>query len=242
MQLFGLKIHTQTASFRHPEFQNFHKTLELPPPTTIIGLAGAALGLSPLMAQAFFEAHDFQVGIAGRSEGRMNDTWKYNRRTSNMHLYDSLLDGSVIRREHLVQNQFWIVFGTTDSAAFERLKNAFYSPHFALTMGNSDALAKVKIVDDVELAQSSALEHCLVEGDIVGETLRRASERFSFSIYQTSEPISIDLPTRFDYKSDYGKRNIRETTTFSFVGSTMQLNFEVEGVKVEEMFVPLFHL
>jgi CRISPR-associated protein Cas5t len=242
MQLFGLKISTQTASFRHPEFQNFHKTLDLPPPTTIIGLVGAALGMSPMMAQVFFDENAFEIGVAGYSAGRMRDTWKYNRRTTKMHMYDPLLDGGVIQREHLVGNQFFLVFATEKEAAMQQLHAAFQSPYFALTMGNSDAVAKVKTIENLEIAHQSTLSNCVVKGDIVGETLRRASERFEFSIYQTAEPISIDLPTRFDYKSDYGRRSVSKTATFSFVNTPMQLNFDVKGVQVEEAFVPLFSL
>lgn len=50
-----IEIRSVTASFRNPEFQNFHKSFRLPPPTTLIGLAGAALGLSPKSAQDFLK-------------------------------------------------------------------------------------------------------------------------------------------------------------------------------------------
>jgi len=62
MEYFVLEIITNTATFRNPDFQNFHKTLNLPPPPTLIGFAGAALGLSPkatttLSILAFTEDH-----------------------------------------------------------------------------------------------------------------------------------------------------------------------------------------
>lgn len=243
MHSFCIEIITQTASFRNPEFQNFHKTLDLPPPTTVIGLAGAALGLSPKMAQEFFEETPFYLGIAGNFGGRVTDTWKYNKRTKDMHLYDPLLDGSVIQREHLIHNQFFLFFGSENEPKLEELKAAFLNPVFALTMGNSDALAMIKTVEDnIEILESNKLKNCIVAGDVVGEVIRNASNNLSFSIYQTSDPITFDLPVRFEYTSDYGKRIVTNTSTFSFIGAEMQLNFETKGVIYKDVFIPIFQL
>ena len=243
MHSFCIEIISQTASFRNPEFQNFHKTLDLPPPTTIIGLAGAALGLSPPMTQTFFEETDFQVGVAGSFGGRMVDTWKYNKRTTNMHLYDPLLDGSVIKREHIVHSQFLLAFCSEDEARLTRLKEAFLNPYFALTMGNSDALAFVKTVEEnKEIKEYDRLENCILAGDVVGEVMRNAAKNLVFSIYQTSEPITFDLPIRFEYSSDYGKRAVSATSTFSFIGHEMQINFRTEGVFFKNKFLPIFKL
>jgi CRISPR-associated protein Cas5t len=238
-----IEIVSQTASFRNPEFQNFHKTLDLPPPTTIIGIVGAALGLSAKMAQEYFDVNLIKIGVAGFCKGRTKDTWKYNRRTSSMHLYDPLLDGGVIQREHLIQNTFFFAFSSKDGKCIEELKGAFLNPVFALTMGNSDALAKVKQVhSEIPVTRSRTLSNCMVAGDIVGDVLRNASENPIFSIYQNSEPITFDLPIRFDYESDYGRREIAESATFSFVGAEMQLNFEIKGMQVKDTFIPLFEL
>ena len=238
-----IEIVSQTASFRNPEFQNFHKTLDLPPPTTIIGLTGAALGLSAKMAQEYFNDHLLEVGVAGFYQGKTKDTWKYNRRTSGMHLYDPLLDGSVIQREHLIHNSFFLAFSSKDKDSIKEIKDAFLNPVFALTMGNSDALAKVKAVhSDVAIIKSRTLKDCMVSGDIVGDVLRNATESPVFSIYQNSEPITFDLPIRFDYESDYGRREVAEIATFSFVGMEMQLNFEIKGVQVNDFFIPIFQL
>jgi CRISPR-associated protein Cas5t len=238
-----IEIVSQTASFRNPEFQNFHKSLNLPPPTTIIGLAGAALGLSPKMAQEYFDNHLIEVGIAGFYQGKTKDTWKYNRRTSGMHLYDPLLDGGVIQREHLIHNSFFLAFSSKEEVRINEIIEAFQNPVFALTMGNSDALAKVKNVHtDVEISRSGQIKNCMVAGDIVGDVLRNASEHPFFSIYQNSEPITFDLPIRFNYESDYGKREVSEISTFSFVEAEMQLNFDIKGVQLKDIFIPIFHL
>lgn len=244
MKNIVVEIISQTASFRDPDFQNFHKTLDLPPPTTIIGLAGAALGLSPLQSQEFFENGDFQIGIYGNYYGRCNDTWKYDRRHSNRGLkYDPGMDGSVIQKEFLIQNTFSIAFASTNKEKLNALYSAFLSPVYALTMGNSDSLAFVKSVhEDVESVKRDEVDHCLVQGDVIDEVIRMAPQKMEFSIYQTSEPITYDLPIRFEYESDYGKRAVSSISTFSLIGGQMKLNFEVEGLSFNDCFIPLFDL
>jgi len=243
MHSFCVEIFTQTASFRNPEFQNFHKSLDLPPPTTIIGLAGAAMGMSAKMAQDFFDQSKFKLGILGTRKGKTSDTWKYNRRTTNMHLYDSLIDGGVIQRELLIFNHFVLVFTSENKSQLDRLKKGFEFPVFALTMGNSDSLAKVKIIEtDLQVSRQSTINNCVVAGDVVGDVLRNSDTNLEFSIYQTSEPITYDLPTRFDYSSDYGKRTIGEIGTFSFINQEMKLNYDIEGVIHQEHFIPIFDL
>lgn len=243
MKCFCLEIATQTASFRNPEFQNFHKTLDLPPPTTLIGFAGAALGLTPKMAQQYFEDSRFVAGVAGYHLGRTTDTWKYRNQTKDMHLYDPLIEGSVIKREQLVQSRFFLVFGSADSGRLSELIKAVQYPQFALTLGNSDSIALVKkVYEDIPASKSKAIQECLVPGDVVGEVLRKASGLPEFSIYYTSEPIAYDLPTRFSYASDYGRREVEQTRKFSIVSHEMQLNYEVDGILCNGRFIPVFDL
>lgn len=243
MKNLVIEIRSQTASFRDPEFQNFHKTLDLPPPTTIIGLAGAAMGLSPLQAQEFFESDKIKIGICGSHEGKCSDTWKYNRRTNEMWKYNPEMDGSVIQKEFLIKNSFFIAFSSSSDQILEALFSGFSSPVFALTMGNSDSLAFVKAIHhDVQTGKSSEVEDCIVEGDIINEVMRLAPEKMVFSIYQTSEPISYDLPTRFDYDGDYGKRSVSSLSVYSFVGKKMKLNYELEGLRHNDLFIPLISI
>ena len=243
MNSFCIEIVSETASFRNPEFQNYHKTLNLPPPSTIIGLAGAAMGISALMAQQFFDDHEIEIGIAGHHKGKMKDTWKYNKRSSAMHLYDPLTDGSIVKREHLIKNLFFLVFASDNKSVITRLQEAFKNPTFALTMGNSDALAKIKVIhDELIITEDSKVSNCLLAGDAIGEVLKQADKNPVFSIYQSSEPIKFDLPVRFNYKSDYGKRSIARVDTFSFVTIEMQLNFNVRGVRCKNLFIPIFKL
>ncbi len=233
-----VEIVSQTASFRDPGFQNFHKSLELPPPTTVVGMAGAALGLSALKAQEYFEDNNIRIGVYGFYRGKCSDTWKYSKRTKEMWLYKTELDGSIIQREFLIHGKFFLSF-SGESTIIDKLSNAFRHPVYALTLGNSDSLAKIiNIEKDATETESNEIEHAIIEGNVIDNVLRLAPEKFEFSIYQTSEPIAYDLPVLFHYDSDYGKRKVARLKTFSFIGKKMKLNYSIKGLKYRGIFIP----
>lgn len=244
MKNFVVEIASQTASFRDPNFQNYHKSLELPPPTTIIGMCGAALGLSPLQAQEFFDKANLQIGIYGDYKGKCQDTWKYkSSRKINMRHYNPGLDGSIIQKEYLIENRFFIAFSADDSSALERLKSAFENPVYALTMGNSDSLAKIlTIKENVDKIESDRIQNVFLPGDVVDEVMSLAEKGdLAFSIY-SNDTLTYDLPVRFDYKNDYGKRSISEVKTFSLIGDAMKLNYKISGLIYKSIFIPMFDL
>lgn len=235
MLFCALEIRSVTASFRNPEFQNFHKSFRLPPPTTLIGLAGAAMGLSPKAAQDFFDENPFRVGIAGKSKGMMRDLWKY----------DTMPGRSVITRELFANSQYWIAFGSPDHALVHRLKSAFESPVYALTMGTSDSLAKVIAPRLIEQEiEHNEIEDALVENDIVPLVLAQAMKggEFSFGV-NDADPVAYQLPVRFGYESDYGLRRVTERKLFSFVGPKVKFVDETfTGIMVDSVFIPTFDL
>lgn len=228
-----VELITQTATFRNPEFQNFHKSFLLPPPTTLIGLAGAAMGLSPRSAQEFFK-EGFYLGIYGTSSGYCKDLWKYNT-------FDE--QGSIILKEMLYDNHFILVYGSENQEKVETISQAFSAPQYALTLGNNDSLAKIIQVSIAsDFTDSFELSNCLVEGNVVEEVVEQAKNGLDFSIYSTSESIAYDLPIWFQYESEYGFRRVIERKTLSFIGEGMKLNFSKRGVKYKNKFIPVFNL
>lgn len=243
-----LPLRSVTASFRNPEFQNFHKSFPLPPPTTLIGLAGAALGLSAKAAQDFFDATPFRAGVCGTSGGMATDLWKYD--TLESQKKGSKKEWrSVINREIYFQNRWWLAFGSDDHSAVERLYKAFQAPHYALTMGASDSLVCVESprVQLTEIVSTQAsVANALVAGDIVQYVLDQAvAAGGSFSLNLSSaDPVAYPLPVRFEYESDYGIRRVVKRQVFSFVGPKLQFEgLALEGVTAADgTFIPLFDL
>ena len=230
----AIELRAMTVTFRNPEFQNFHKSLHLPPPTTLIGLAGAAFGKSPKAAQDFFEEEAWQLGIFGTSEGYAIDLWKYRK-------FDDKDPSGIVQREILFDNHFIAVFGCEQEDKVMLLSHAFDDPVYALTLGSSDSLAKVvssSIIRDTEEAME--LSNCLVPGNVISSVIENMSSGDDFSIYSTSEPIAYDLPIKFQYESDYGIRRVIQRKTLSFVGEPMRLNYLITGVNYLDRFIPVF--
>lgn len=242
MKYFVLEIITKTATFRNPEFQNFHKTLILPPPTTIIGFAGAAMGLTPKASQDFFETNNCEFGVYGKSNGKAKDIWKYTNKTNGAELHNYHPDyfGSVITKEILFENKFLICFGLENLEAYKQLFSAFQNPKFALTLGNSDSLAFIKTVLEIDkVTEYNIMSNCMIEGNVIDNVLSNVNTDTEFSIYDNSVPVNYDLPTRFNYSADYGSRTVSDVRTFSIIGAEMKLNYELSGVMYDNVFLPL---
>jgi CRISPR-associated protein Cas5t len=239
MRFVLIPLRSVTASYRNPEFQNFHKSFPLPPPTTLIGLAGAALGLSPKAAQDFFDETPFRAGVCGTSAGMTTDLWKY----------DTFGGRSIIKRELFFQNRLWVVFGSENEATVEQIHTAFRSPRYALTLGASDSLVcvdspRIHLTEEVQSQTSAA--NALAEGDLVQHVLDQAiATGGSFSLnLSTADPVAYPLPVRFQYESDYGIRRVVKRKVFSFIGPRLQFDgLALEGVTAEDgTFIPLFDL
>lgn len=237
MEYFVINVHTQTATYRVPEFQNFHKSYFLPPPTTLMGLAGAAMKMSPKETQEFFDSSEFDMGVYGTSQGKAKDLWKYRKFKSK-----SEVISSVLSKEILFFNNYYIVYGAQNSTMINKIRTSFKHPGYALTLGSSDSLAKVRLISDFELSESDRIENCLIEGNIIAEVLEHSDNGLNFSLYTSREPTSHTLPTRFEYESDYGIRRVVKRKEFSFVGKEMKLNIRKRGIKIDNVFVPLFSI
>jgi CRISPR-associated protein Cas5t len=78
MKVLELKVCGPVSSFRRPMDHNYQKTFPLPPPTTLLGLAGAALGLSP--EEMWKEGSKIRylkcTALADRAPGTAKDLWK----------------------------------------------------------------------------------------------------------------------------------------------------------------------
>lgn len=236
MQCLIIELACQSCSFRNPEFQNFHKTFELPPPTTIIGLAGSALGLSPKGSQDFFDS-DFEFGISGYTRGKSNDLWKYQKLKGKGFISD------ILTREILFDGFFIIAFASENHNKIAQLQKAFKQPVYALTLGNSDALTKVKQTSVItDFINCNELKNCLIEGNVMKEVLDQPNG-LEFSIKDGIDPISYEIPVAFEYDSDYGVRKVARRKEFSFLGSDIQIKgLSKRGVIYKEIQIPFFTL
>ena len=236
MKYLVVEVACQSCSFRNPDFQNFHKTYDLPPPTTLIGMAGAALGISPKAAQEFF-AEESEFGVSGSYRGKCNDLWKYRKLKGKEFITD------ILTREIMFEGNYVLVFGNENTDKIDQLKEAFEQPVYALTLGNSDGLAKIvatNIVNETIICEK--LENCIVEGNLLQEVLTQSS-CLEFALHDGTDPISYEVPVQFSYESDYGVRRVVRRKELSFVGPSLFVKgLARKGIQCKNHQIPLFTL
>jgi len=243
MFIFSVEGAALTASFRVPETHTFHQTLPLPPPTTLIGLSGAALGLALPSAYQFMKEHGIKVGVYGTHRGRIRDLWNYRKLTNKSYSVEDVknrMHYSVLIREYLFDNEFFFYYGAEDRAALEQVHAAFHAPIYALTAGNSDDLLKIRrispIIDFISepLAQ---FEHTVIPGDF-SRVHRPVVDFLKLPITQTfSTPQVFQLPTGFTFEGEQRRTNGR--ALFTFISSPVVLEQPVDGYTIDGRHVVL---
>src|SRR5687767_1420831 len=115
MRFLKIKCSGSFNSFRQPDFHTYHKTLSLPPKTTVAGMLGSALGIGPKeINDNWLKPNRFQMGVAGKNNGKANDLWQIRKYESkriaayNKGDESSPYKTAVIVRELLYQAQFLI--------------------------------------------------------------------------------------------------------------------------------------
>jgi len=236
---FSVSGRAATASFRVPETHTFHQTLPLPPKTTIIGMTGAALGLSLPEVHEFTAEHGLRVGVRGLHKGRMRDLWNYRKVTGKEKRYTpedvrNRRHYSILIREYLTDCDFMFFFGAESTEPLEMIREAMKSPVYALTAGNSDDLLKITTITPINEVNAELLaqfDHTILPGDLSAECTPAVDFR-QLPVTQTVDtPQTFLLPTAFEFEGD--QRTVTERMKFTFVGSPVTLQTPVMGYVID---------
>lgn len=233
-----VEAYAEVASYRIPEYHNFHKTLPLPPPTALIGMAGAALGLEAWLAQRWFDDNGLEIGVYGTYEGLYTDLWKIASTKKET-------ESSIVKREYLFRNNYVFVFGGSESLTGQ-LAEAFANNHYALTAGNSDSLMKIMasaVYGDADIRQVNAVEHCVLMGDFrssLSISLERLQPNKAYQYKTMLSPVTYNLPYAFDYAED-GTRTIRQRKQVTFVGTRAELSdgIVLKAIAHKDVLIPI---
>lgn len=229
MYAFIVKGFAITASFRIPESHTFQQTLPLPPVTTLTGLMGAAKGLNFEEVMLFRETADILFGVVGSHKGEMKDLWKYNKIKTGESLKDVLI------REYLTDFSLNIAIASKNLTVLDELRNCFYNPMYALTLGNSDDLFKVKYISSVVEAASNecaTFENTILAGDQTLDYESAIDLKNTPIAYRVRAPQVFLLPTTFNFKGE--ERRVSKRKQFTFVGSPIKLKNPLSVYKVED--------
>lgn len=148
----AIRLHVQGLlnSFRDPKSHKIHRTLPFPPRTTLIGLAGAALGLSEDVV--WKECEGVRVAVVDVSKasdlggtGKAEDLVKYKK------YKDSTTETSLYVRELLYKPEYMIYYTSEKEELLDKIFSAFQNPVYALSLGRDDELITIKSIEKTNL-------------------------------------------------------------------------------------------
>ena len=245
---FSVILLAETASFRDPGGQLYQATLPLPPVSTIIGIAGAALGFPFQQVWEHFLENSIGVGVQdisdmerGKSAGKGLDLWKYQKIVSKE------VRSDILKREFLFRPAYRFYYSSQKKEVIESLQQAFHSPAWALTLGTSDDIALLKEVSSIDRVikiegGSTDLSFRLVPGD--------QSDNYAFNwelIEQEKITVSLSLPmvkklpVGFVFGAD-GERKGSEYQPFTFLAKFHNLKNPCPAYAFGQETIPLFSL
>lgn len=230
MFAFIVKGFSVTASFRIPESHTFQQTLPLPPVTTLTGLMGAAMGFGFNEAMSFREQKGIFFGVIGSHKGEMKDLWKYNK----IKYKESLKD--VLIREYLTDFSFNIAIASSEQEVLSKVRYGFCNPKYALTLGNSDDLFKIKHISSIVEAtqdECSTFENTVLAGDQTLDYESAIDLKNTPITYRVRAPQVFLLPTAFSFNKE--ERRVSKRKLFTFVGSPIKLKQSLSVYKVKDI-------
>lgn len=147
----ALRVYAEGAfhSLRIPEQMTYQGSFHYPPRTTLIGMAGAALGKERYELERLYE--ELQVGIVlDGMPGKAMDLWRIVKPKKGVRP-----ESTVILRDMIYAPRYWLYFSSTkNQGIIEKLKESFPDPCFALTLGKSDELVLIKAPSIVNLSRA----------------------------------------------------------------------------------------
>lgn len=229
MRFLRIKCRGAFNSYRQPDFHTYHKTLPLPPKTTIAGLIGSALGISPVeVNEEWLLKERFKMGIIGTNNGQANDLWQIRKYESKqIKAYQigkevTPYKTAVIVRELLFQSEIILYLTFENEGDFDSVRKALILPKWALSLGREDELVRIESIDDVELPLINN-QHCFKE-TVVPEDLTELNYRplldmnLSGNLLKAA-PKTVSLPVSFVFENDSEVRKGKDFRKFTFVGN-----------------------
>ncbi len=209
----ALRLHVRGLlnSYRDPKTHKIHRTFPFPPRTTLIGLAGAALGLSEDVL--WRECSDLQVAVVDIAKenglhgtGRAEDLIRYKK------YKDNTIETSIYIRELIYKPEYMVYYASDEEKMLGKLYEAFLNPKYALSLGRDDELMALLSIEKVSL---SSLEYGEYEETIL--PFNPAERGFDLNLdNKYFEPYSLaTLPSTFTVKG--GVRMPSGLQTYAFL-------------------------
>lgn len=247
-EVYGIKVElvSETASFRDPNGQLFHATLPLPPASTIIGIAGAAMGLTFEKVWNWFQDNNIQVGAKGRVTGKGKDLWIYTKIKNNEITKDTVNREFLCLAPHRSnEDSGWIslYYACEKPDIMQKLLQSFQDPVYTLSLGTNDEMAKLKSIqwfDQLTECYTYDVQEVLLEGNwsksihLDWEKIKETPISISLSA-----PKIVNLPVNFEFDPKSGERQAIKYKTFTFIPKFLTVREPVKAFQYGDEKIPL---
>lgn len=245
MKFIRIKCSGCLNSFRQPDFHTYHKTLPLPPKTTVAGMIGSALGISPeCVNEEWLHNNRFQMGIVGKSNGKANDLWQIRKyENKQITAYKNGTESApyktaVIVRELLYASEFTLYLHFDNEVDFELVSAKIQNPEWALSLGREDELILIQEIKQIDLSETTDISfyNTVLPIDLttISYDIGFKSDSISSNLLDEA-PKSVKLPVTFIYNNDTGAREAAKFQTFSFIYNLPVKPKESKGFYDEEL-------
>lgn len=221
-RVLRVTVRAPVASFRQPLDHNYQRTLPMPPPTTLLGIAGATLGLADreLWAQDS-PLRQARVSVWMDAEpGRARDMWTL------LKIKGKKMERSPYMRELLFFARYTLLYGG-DETLLQQLERAFRDPAYPLSLGREDELFLVEgIALETASDGESRFRGTVLPGDIRQMLIRpvlQPSIRFEPPVVETL-PLSFIVDAK-------GLRHPERPVTLSF----LPMELEIEAPQISAL-------
>lgn len=220
-RILAVRVRAPLASFRRPLDHNYQRTLPMPPPTTLKGIAGAALGLSDRELWApDSPVRKLKVSVWMDTEpGRARDLWTV------LKIKNARIEArSPYFRELLFFTRYTLLYGGED-LFLRKLEEAFRDPVYPLSLGREDELM---LVEEVVVAEAQPGEPRFHGTILPGDIRMIPGVRLILKPGRVLEPPAVEnLPLAFTVDSN-GIRHPDPPVPISFLPLSVEL--EVPGM------------
>lgn len=232
-----VSLYAMTASFRDPNTHLYQESILAPPPTTLVGIAGAALGLGFKDALTYFKEGSISVGCILKSQGKGKDLWNYSK------IKGKEVIKAILMRQFLYDIHADIFYACDDMRRIEELCNAFNNPRYALTLGNSDDLVKitkVELCDTIKSSEHKEIRDTWIDGNYINDFELDWGKVKTLPIKSTIKPPIIkNLPVDFIFNPN-DERIATKFRKFTFLGDIHMLKKPISVYEFKDNYVPLF--
>lgn len=223
MKALSLKVSAPQVSFRRPLDLNYQRTLPLPPPTTMIGLAGSALGLADY--QIWNEAQwkplrNLKVAVTlNKPPGKAKD----------MITVLKVKNGKIEQRSpyfrELLFNVEYTLFYAGEDEFIEELSKAFEDPAFPLSLGREDELIEIVSIEQIKLTTGKPVFYgTAIPGDIREMKISLPAFKSGKSPIKLEPAIIENMPLKF--KVEKGSRLPIKKATITFLPYSLEIEIE----------------